>query len=194
MLRTMLASLNLDLYRDKLFFSATCLAYFAFFRISEFCAPKHFRHNRHLTIEDLDFSYFSGCLKVHLKASKTDKQCLGVQIPIGISGHPVCAISALHLYLRSRPVTSVPAPLFIFEDGSRMTGSWFKDRLVEQCHKHGIYGNITTHSIRIGAATSAARANIPDHIIQRLGRWKSDCYKTYIRTAETDLASFSELL
>lgn len=38
------------------------------------------------------------------------------------------------------------------------------------------------HSFRIGAATSAASSRLEDHIIQTLGRWSPDCYKTYIRT------------
>ena len=36
--------------------------------------------------------------------------------------------------------------------------------------------------MRIGAATSAYAARLEDHLIQTLGRWSSDCYKTYIHT------------
>ena len=38
------------------------------------------------------------------------------------------------------------------------------------------------HSIRVGAATSASAARLEDHLSQTLGRWLSDCYKTYIHT------------
>ena len=38
------------------------------------------------------------------------------------------------------------------------------------------------HSFRIGAATSGAFARLEDHVIQTLGRWSSNCYKTYIQT------------
>ena len=44
------------------------------------------------------------------------------------------------------------------------------------------------HSFSIGAATSAAAANIPDHLIKLLGRWSSDCYQRYIRTPPTVLS------
>ena len=40
-----------------------------------------------------------------------------------------------------------------------------------------------THSFRIGAATSAIQANIPDIHVQMLGRWKSEAYKWYVRTS-----------
>ena len=36
--------------------------------------------------------------------------------------------------------------------------------------------------MRIGTATSAYAARLEDHLIQTLGRWSSDCYKTYIHT------------
>jgi len=39
-----------------------------------------------------------------------------------------------------------------------------------------IAGNFSTHSFRIGAATVAARNEIPDHLIQALGRWSSNAY------------------
>ena len=46
----------------------------------------------------------------------------------------------------------------------------------------GVPGNYSSHSYRIGAATSAALAGVPDRVIKVLGRWFSDCYVRYIRT------------
>ena len=39
----------------------------------------------------------------------------------------------------------------------------------------------TSHSLRIGAATTAAANNIPPEEIQKAGRWKSDKYVGYVR-------------
>ncbi len=37
------------------------------------------------------------------------------------------------------------------------------------------------HSFRIGAATTAAESQIPDYLIQTLGRWKGSSYTRYTR-------------
>lgn len=39
--------------------------------------------------------------------------------------------------------------------------------------------NVTTHSIRIGGATSLTAQNTPSHIIKKIGRWKGDSYQIY---------------
>ncbi|CAG2235998.1 unnamed protein product [Mytilus edulis] len=39
------------------------------------------------------------------------------------------------------------------------------------------------HSFRSGAATTAHKARLEDHLIQTLGRWSSDCYTKYIHTS-----------
>ena len=51
-----------------------------------------------------------------------------------------------------------------------------------------------THSFRIGAATSAKMANIPDTYIKMLGYWRSDIYQHYIKTPPEELAKLSKYL
>ncbi|CAG2195331.1 unnamed protein product [Mytilus edulis] len=43
------------------------------------------------------------------------------------------------------------------------------------------------HSFRIGAATSAGKANVEDHLIKTLGRLSSDSYCRYIRTDKSSI-------
>jgi hypothetical protein len=67
----------------------------------------------------------------------------------------------------------LPLPLFLRSE--------FSARLNQTLTSIGLTGaNMRPHSFRIGAATSAAAAGVPDDQIQRLGRWKSDAYRRYI--------------
>ena len=52
----------------------------------------------------------------------------------------------------------------------------------------------STHSFRIGAATTVKDVGISDAHIQMLGRWKSEAYKLYIRTPRSQLAKYSKLM
>ena len=43
-----------------------------------------------------------------------------------------------------------------------------------------------THSLQIGAATTAAIAGVPEHLIHHMGRWKSNVASKYIRVSTVD--------
>ena len=50
------------------------------------------------------------------------------------------------------------------------------------------------HSFRIGAATTAAEKGIEDLLIKAMGRWKSQAYLTYLKTASDTLVKVSSSL
>ena len=70
-----------------------------------------------------------------------------------------------------------------------MTPKWFANRLGAVVAKAGVPGLVTAHSLRIGAATSAARHGYTDSQIKALGRWKSFSFLRYIRNRPEERAS-----
>ena len=105
----------------------------------------------------------------------------------------LCPVDALLLYLAVRG--NQEGPLFIMVDGRRLIRQLFSDSLdnilVSLCLDSGEY-NI--YSFRIGAATSASEARIPDCTIMMLGRWESNAYQRYIKTTPEKLAQLSQML
>jgi len=179
-----------------MFWSACTLAFFGFLRSAEFTVPSMtlFNDSTHLTVQNIAVDSLSNpsCLQVLIKASKTDPFRQGCTIVIGKGSSPLCAIEALTIYLPFRG--NKPGPLFLLEDGSPLTRAILTDRLRHILQVSGIPGNYSSHSFRIGAATTAAKVGIPDHLIQVLGRWKSDAYKTYIQTSKSTVINVSRTL
>ena len=183
-LRIVRSGLVLSSFNDCMFWAACTLAYFGFLRSAEFTCPslKSFDPAVHLTVQDIsvDATDAPSCLQVFIKASKTDPFCQGCHVYIGLGSGSLCAVQAVLNYLARRG--DGPGPLFLLDNGQPLTRQLVTDRLRDILQSAGVAGNFSSHSFRIGAATTAAQVGIPDHLIQVLGRWKSEAYKQYIRT------------
>ena len=145
----------------------------------------------HLSLSDVWFDP-SGSIRLLIKSSKTDPFRRGVLLSIGPSGNSLCPVSALRHYLQLRGFA--PGPLFVSSLGCPLSpflvNSWLRSILATV----GISGHYSSHSFRIGAATCAAAAGVPDHLIKTLGRWSSNAYQLYIRTPPHVLSSVAAVL
>ncbi|KAK3698551.1 hypothetical protein QZH41_014483, partial [Actinostola sp. cb2023] len=189
-------SLDLDLFDHCMFWAACNLGYFGFLRASEFTVPNlaSFSSLHHLEVGDIavDSKSHPSCLRVRIKASKTDPFRQGCLIHIGRGSEFLCAVDAVLGYLVLRGNSD--GPLFLLQSGMPLSRSRLSSWLRTILEGAGIPGNYSSHSFRIGAATVAARNGIPDHLIQSLGRWSSNAYQLYIRTPSEALANLSQLL
>ena len=181
---------------DKLMlWSAFTLAFYGFLRSSEFTSPSASQFNPlvHLSTTDVSFTS-TGCLTLHLKASKTDPYRQGCSLLIAPSHRSVCAMRALRKYLALR-LTSGTSPLYVFQSGNYLTRTKVTTIIRTLLQRLGISSELyASHSFRIGAATSAAEAGLPPWLIQTLGRWSSNCYTLYIRTPPSVLQKVPGLL
>ena len=129
-------------------------------------------------------------VKILLRKSKTDPFGKGVNIYLGKTGSALCPVIAVLNYMAIRPAGL--GPLFVLGDGSPLSRERFvrsvKAALTEANINHQGYSG---HSFRIGAATMAAAAGIPSHVIKMMGRWSSEAYMLYIRTPGETLAAIS---
>ena len=126
------------------------------------------------------------------KYSKTDPLGQGVIVKLFPLPSTLCPVAAVEAYLSQRKsIDSNPeSPFFMMPSKLPLTRSDFSANLgLLLMSVQGQKGYIRPHSFRIGAATAAAKAGVPDHVIKVLGRWSSDSYQRYIRTSECVLAS-----
>ena len=181
--------------------AACCLAFFGFLRVSEFTVPSDNLCDKdcHLSMEDIliDSRDDPHLLKVTIKqSSKTDPFRVSVDLYLGATGATTCPVKGLLPYLALRG--HCKEPVFILEDGRYLTRQRLCSLLDSVLTKlHIDNQKYNTHSFRIGAATTAREANIPDALIQLMGRWKSNAanaYLTYIKTPPADLAKLSKCL
>ena len=91
-----------------------------------------------------------------------------------------CPVSAIANYIAVRGQQS--GPLFIRPGGHPVSKNVFIENLDLSLAWAGLsYTKYKGHSFRIGAATTAAMQGVSDEQIQRMGRWKSQAFKKYIR-------------
>ncbi len=155
--------------------AALLTAFFGFLRSSELLGLQH-----------SDITRSPSQYRISVRQSKTDPFRRVTMVTIMASGDSsLCAVSVLDHLLASTP--NGQGPLFRFQTGAPLT----KERLnrlirllASQCSIPA--KRYSSHSFRIGAASAAAAAGIPDWKIQALGRWSSDCYHQYIRLPQTE--------
>ena len=132
-------------------------------------------------------------VRLRLRRAKTDPFGRGIEIYLGVSGTAVCPVAALMRYLAVRPPGD--GQLFVWENSRPLTRTTFVTHLRRGLQSAGLdMSQFSGHSLRIGAATSAAAAGVPDHLIKTLGRWRSEAYQLYIRTPRDSLLGVAPLI
>lgn len=163
-------------YEVSLFSTAFGLAFFGAFRVGELVSPsKHTAGG--LACDDVVLGPDSVRLKV--SRSKTDQMGVGSWVHLRAVQGELCPVRLVSGYLRIR---SPGSQFFVHQDGFPLTrfqfASVFKKCLMAVGENPAEYG---THSFRIGAATEAVRAGLPEGEVMRIGRWQSRSYVGYVR-------------
>ena len=182
LLRSFFSSLNLS-YPDHLtLWAALLLAFFSFLRSGEL-----------LSLQRGDLHRTTDGLYVHIRQSKTDPFRSGAVARVFPTGDPsLCAVTTMDSYLTSRGLAA--GPLFQLQTAA-LTRQRLNSLIRDLASRSGADpSRYSSHSFRIGAASAAAAAGIPDWRIQALGRWSSDCYKRYIRLPSSETTGVTAAL
>ena len=196
--------LNLEILQDSMFWAASLVAFFGFFRKSNLFPPsvKAFDSNKHLCRSD--FSLHPWGIMIRIKWSKTiqfGERILQTPIP-RLKGHPLCPVSAIVNAFSMSRSAPIDGPAFVIKKGGNFSTyaptSFVKQLrgLLDLC---GLPSkDYSGHSFRRGSASWAIQNGIPGEIIKILGDWKSDAYLAYLSLSTTSkvhsIFQFSEWL
>lgn len=172
------------------------LAFFGFLRCSELTITSNFNPNIHPTISDLQI-VDNETISFFIKQSKTDRAKKGHFVYIFNLPTPIQPFHSLLNYLQYKRSTlkSPLDPLFTDDSNHPATRFWFQKHLKAVLIKSGISANqFSSHSFRIGAATTAAQKGLSQQQIQTLGRWSSEAFNTYIRSSRFHIRNAHQTL
>ncbi|KAI4799077.1 hypothetical protein KUCAC02_019244 [Chaenocephalus aceratus] len=171
------------------------LAFFGFLRCSEF-APTSSAYNphHHPSLSDISL-HTNDSLIFTLRRSKTDQ--LGISFPIHIFrlNSYLSPYEPLTKYLSARYAANATPQHLNTHSFSPKQGKWphvsgSRNTSTTSCLFRGYaQKHYSSHSFRIGAASTAARLGISDQTIQVLGRWSSLAYLNDLRRAHAQLSS-----
>lgn len=140
-----------------------------------------------------DLTFSGEYAMLHLPESKTDVYHLGVDIMFAANDSAWCPVTLLRWVLDNAPDKGMFAPLFQKADGSAYRYSDLQDVIVLACSLTSMSSKFfKPHSLRIGAATTAAVLGFPADVIKHLGRWSSSCYQVYTRMTKARFSNVSK--
>ena len=175
---------------NRMLKAALSLGFFGLMRIGDITSSRQ-DSNPPLTPGSLSWS--ETFLEVKLWRSKTDRTLRGATVSVPRTGSLICPCIAMEKYLEVRPPAGHRS-LFLWPDGNPLTSAALRSRLITECRRAGLVGNFNGHSLRIGGASALAARGVDIEKIMKLGRWRSDSVRRYLRNPSEDLARVASLL
>ena len=144
------------MHNHSMLWAACCLGFFGFLRAGEFTVNAPFDPAIHLSVNDIQADSLSNLqsFRILVKCSKTDPFRQGCYIYIGTGRQDLCPVCAVVQYLHFRG--SASGPLFLLSDSTPLSRQWLASSVRSIFSSAGVPGCFLGHSLRIGAATSAA--------------------------------------
>lgn len=179
-------------YDNITYLSAMLIVFYGCMRASELCVHP-LSNPKPATWAQFRVTEHPLMLQYRARSSKTAPN--GFVATIGCTHQPLCPVCLFILYVQYRGPMGPLTPVFILSTGVPLTYNNLNTFIKRVTPLVGLDPTFyTTHSLRSGSATAAARAGCSDHQIKRLGRWASQAYTTYIRPEPTTDAAMAARL
>ena len=182
---------NFSLVEQRLLWAAFTMAFYAFLRVSEFTSST----NNSVVFQWSDILWTPHTLTITLRQSKIDPFRKCHTLSIWATNTSTCPVKAFQQYGNLVPSDQKTGPLFAAGQFSLLTPSHVTTTLRHLLKQAGYNSQLnSSHSFRIGAATTSAAAGLSPWLINTLGRWSSDAYMTYICCPTQTLRAIPALL
>lgn len=164
-------------YDDFLFAVLLSCAFYGCHRMGELVQKNdHSLFDWRKIIKRPSVRFENGRVQYHLPYHKGDPFFRGTDV-LFMSQEVANPVSLLKEYLCLRDrLHGAKAALFLRENGSHPSRSWFDLKFFAILDRR--FGG---HSARTGCATFLASLGVSESVIQAIGRWSSEAWKTYIR-------------
>ena len=183
---------------NKVWSALLSLAFFAGLRGCEYTNQLINGKCVYVTLNQLKFGNQNSEIIMYYQVIRTKTTMHGFTIPIGCTKVPVCPVCYMMRYLMrfsGQCAVSGNSPLFTTSDGTPISKSMVNVKLKQLAAALKLDpSSFSTHSIRAGAASTAARLGFRDWEIKRLGGWSSAAYRRYIRNLDSHVAGFAARL
>ena len=173
--------------------AAVLLAFWGLFRSASFCGVSSV-----LKRQDIIFKTPRAgkrYLVAYLRKSKTVQfHPVRVYIYANVSAL-LCPFKAVAKFYAATKTLASPRSSVFALPGNPLTLARFNSLLKAAIRKAGLNPNLySSHSLRAGAATTAANSGVPPYMIKKLGRWASDAYTIYIKDPQRGVLSAQNMM
>jgi hypothetical protein len=176
---------------SRIMFAASIIGVFGLLRSSEFLDKAPYG----CTLLRGNIEVLGDRAIILLTRSKTDDFNTGVKVSLFRNSGSLCPVRWISWALASAKLKKRSDPVFQDADGRAVTYKAFHLFLKLICARLGLdTGNISSHSLRIGGATSLIELGVDIATVKAIGRWASECYLVYVRLSEQTFRSAASAL
>ncbi|XP_055345056.1 uncharacterized protein LOC129592926 [Paramacrobiotus metropolitanus] len=157
------------------------MAHHFLLRVSELTSPSPTTFGMSATLLLRDVRWNDSMLQLSIKQSKTDQHGKGATLSLTASEAPIIHNACVTYAQQRQHRQPSDLPFFIHSSGRFLTRIDLTRALKTTLPDGEDRARYSSHSFRIGGATSAAADGLSADAICERGRWKSSSFKRYIR-------------